>query len=184
MVAKNQRRKHHKITTFPPEIVEAVNKQLVAGKTYAELADWLSKMGHHIGASSIHRYGSDFLSKLEKLKLIKDQAKAIIESNADTPATEMAEAASQLALQHITEKLMEIDGLDDVKITELFKSIALLERSATSREKLKFDFDKGLRAATNKIKEMLQAEITGDPELLARLTEHVDAIQKRTAEGG
>lgn len=177
--AKKTRRKHHKVTTFPPEIVEALNKQLVAGRTYAELADWLEQMGHKIGTSSIQRYGSNFLSKLEKLKLIKDQAKVIIDSNPETPATEMAEAANQLAMHLITDKLMEIENLDGEKITEIFKALALLERSATSREKLKFEFDKGLKAATNKVKEMLQSEITGDPELLARLEKHVDSIKEQ-----
>lgn len=178
------RRKHHKVTTFPPEIKEAVDRQLVAGKTYKDIAAWLNQMGHSIGMSSVQRYGSDFLTKLEKLKLIKDQAKTIIDSNPETPATEMAEAANQLAIQLITEKLMEVENLDGAKITEIFKALALLERSATSREKLKFEFDKGLKAAAHKIKEMLQKEISSDPELLSRLTQHVDAIQNRTAEGG
>jgi len=96
----------------------------------------------------------------------------------------MAEAANQLAIQLITEKLMEVENLDGAKITEIFKALALLERSATSREKLKFEFDKGLKAATNKVKEMLQKEIEGDPDLLARLIQHVDAIQNRNLEGG
>jgi len=51
----DSRRKHHKVTTFPQEIKEAVNNQLVAGKTYQEVVDWLNQMGHTIGWSSVQR---------------------------------------------------------------------------------------------------------------------------------
>jgi hypothetical protein len=171
-----KRRKHFKVEAFPPEIVEAVNRKLVEGYTYQEVTDWLNQLGHDIGKSSVARYGKDFLSRLERLKVVKEQAKAIVEVNPDAPATEMAEAANQLATQLIMEFLMELDLTDlaEAKVTEILKALARLEQSGVRREQLKFNFNKGVDAAAAKIKEALRAEVAADPELLGRLSEIVD----------
>ncbi|SHJ60011.1 phage protein Gp27 family protein [Desulfofundulus thermosubterraneus] len=171
-----KRRKHFKVETLPPEIVEAINRKLVEGYTYQQLANWLNQMGHPVGKSSLARYGKDFLSRLERLRVVKEQARAIVEVNPDAPATEMAEAANQLATQLIMEFLMQVD-LDDLaqaKVTEVLKALAKLEASGVRREQLKFNFNRGVDAAVSRIKEALRAEVAADPELAARLAEMVD----------
>lgn len=169
-------RKHYKVEGLPQGIVDAVNRQLVDGRTYDDIVAWLNDMGHEVSRSSVGRYGKDFMSKLQRLKIVKEQAKAIVEVNPDAPATEMAEAANQLATQLIMELLMELD-LDDLrgaKVTEVLKSLAKLETSSVRREKLKFDFNRGVDAAAAKIKEALRAEVAADPDLTAKLAAIVD----------
>lgn len=171
-----QRRKHYKVETFPAEVVEVINRKLVEGYTYQQVTDWLNQLGHEIGKSSVARYGRDFLSRLERLKVVKEQAKAIVETNPEAPATEMAEAANQLATQLIMEFLMQLD-LDDLqqaKVTEILKALARLEQSGVRREQLKLNFNRGVDAAAAKIKEALRAEVAADPDLMARLTAIVD----------
>lgn len=172
----DNRRKHSKITTeLPPEIVSEVNRLLVEeGKTYQEIAGWLKEMGHDVSKSSVGRYGKDFLSRLERLRVVKDQARAIVEENGDRPATELHEAANQIAVQLIMEKLTTVNDLEVDNIADLFKAVAQLERSATGRERLKFNFNKGADAAAEKIKAALKAEISADQDLLSRLGELVD----------
>jgi hypothetical protein len=174
--------KHHKVLEFPPEIVETLNKKLVDGYTYQEIAEWLKQMGHEVGKSSIGRYGKDFLSRLERLKLIKDQAKAIVETNPDAPTTEMAEAANQLAIQLITEALMQVDNLEGAKITEVFKALALLERSGVAREKLKYEYDRGVKAAIAKLKAELKRELGSNTDLLSQLEEMIESIQEQVVQ--
>jgi hypothetical protein len=176
------RRKHHKVLEFPPEIVETLNKKLVDGYTYQEIAEWLKQMGHEVGKSSIGRYGKDFLSRLERLKLIKDQAKAIVETNPDAPTTEMAEAANQLAIQLITEALMQVDNLEGAKITEVFKALALLERSGVAREKLKYEYDRGVKADIAKLKAELKRELGSNTDLLSQLEEMIESIQEQVVQ--
>lgn len=177
------RRKHYKIETFPREIVDAINKKLVDGYTYEEVAAWLNELGHNIGKSSVGRYGKDFLSRLERLKVVKEQAKAIIDVNPDAPATEMAEAANQLATQLIMEFLMQVDlsDMEEAKVTEVLKALSHLERSGVQREKLKFDYNRGVEAAAEKIKENLRNELAANQELQQKIFALVDQAKEQVA---
>lgn len=177
------RRKHSKITReLPPEIVEAVNNLLVEGRTYQEIADWLQEMGHDVSKSSVGRYGKDFLTELERLRIIRDQAQAIVDDNPDRPATELTEAASTLATQLIIEALMaEQDAKRVDELTGVFRAIAQLERSAVAREKLKFDFNKGVDAATGKLKEALRREMSTDSALLEQVLDLVERTKEQVS---
>jgi len=176
------RRKHSKIETeLPPEIVEEVNARLVEGHTYLEVADWLKELGHQVSKSSVGRYGKDFLSRLERLRVVKDQARAIVEESGDRPATEMHEAANQLAVQLIMETLITVPDMKEAEITEVLKALSQLERSAVSREKLKYEFTKGVAAGLSRLKEELKAELNSDPELLQRLFVLADKVKDKIA---
>lgn len=179
-----KRRKHYKLETLPPEVVEAVNSKLAGGFTYREVTDWLNRLGHEVGKSSVARYGKDFLSRLDRLRVVKEQAKTIVQSNPDAPATEMAEAANQLSMQLIMEFLMKVDtgDLEEAKVTEIFKALARLESSGVNREKLKFTFNKGVETAAARIKEALKGEVASDPELVSRLNSIVDQKAKEVSQ--
>ena len=56
--------------------------------------------------------------------------------------------------------------------------MAKLERSAVAREKLKFDMDKGVNAAFERIKSELQKELAKDEELLFRMLKLVEKVEK------
>lgn len=172
------RRKHHKVREeLPDELLEAVNQKLVAGKTYREITEMIKQEGYEISKSAVGRYGKDFLSRLERLKVVKDQAKTIVEESADRPATEMYEAASQLAMDLIMETLMKADAGKELKEADLIKLmnvLSKLETSATKREKVKLKYNEGVEAAVTKIKEELKSEINTDSELMKKLTRLVD----------
>lgn len=170
------RRRHSKITTeLPPEVVEAVNALLVQGKTYQEITNYLTGMGHAVSKSSVGRYGKDFMARLERLRIVKDQARAIVEESGDRPATEIHQAANELAVQLIMETLMQVPDLEGEKISEILKALAQLERSAVSRENLKLDYQKRVNQAVSKIEETAKA--TGlDPETLKIIKEQVYGI--------
>lgn len=176
-----RKRKHFKIDTLPEEVREAVNKLLTDGFTYQQIADYLRKMGHEVGTSSVGRYSREFLARLERLKVAKDQARAIVQEMGDGPATEMHEAANQLAVQMVMETLMEVTSLEGEKVADLLKALAQLERSAVSREKLKYDMDQGIRAAMERLKKELRQVLTGHPDLLAQIMELVDRTQEQGA---
>ncbi|MDI3480803.1 MAG: hypothetical protein PWQ97_458 [Tepidanaerobacteraceae bacterium] len=169
-----ERRKHHKIEKLPDELVEAVNKKLVEGHTYQEITQWLNEMGHSVGKSSVARYGKDFLSRLERLRVVKEQAKAIVNESGDRPATEMAEAANQMAMQLIMETLMKVDSISTDDIHKIFNALARLESSGVQREKLKMDFRQKIEIAITRLKEQLKVELSEYPELKEQIYAVVD----------
>ncbi len=175
------RRKHSKITSILLDgLVKAINERLVAGETYESIAEYIRAQGHEISKSSIGRYGKDFLSKLERLRVVKEQARTIVSENKDGPALEMTEAATQLALQLIMERLVAVDNLNSAKDGEILKALALLERSAVQREKLKMDAGKLLDVAVERIKSSLKDELEKNPDVLDKLVRMVDDIATDT----
>jgi hypothetical protein len=162
------------VESLPPEVVEAVNRKLVEGYTYQQVTDWLNQLGHEVGKSSVARYGKDFLARLERLRVAKEQARAIVEET-DRPATEMHEAANRLAVHLIMETLMQVNSLDGERLSELLKALAQLERSAVSREHLKLEYKKKVQQAVSRIEEAAQARGL-DPETLRVIKEQVYGI--------
>lgn len=178
------RRKHHKVATLPPEVVDAVNEKLVRGHTYEEITAYLMEMGTPVSKSAVGRYGKDFMGKLERLKQVRDQAKAIVESNQDAPGTQLAEATSELALSMIMETLATMDSLQEEKVTELLKVLPKLADASTKREALKLQFNKGVEAASVRIKDSLKKELEADPELLQRVIELVETSTEQVVNQG
>ncbi|KEQ23420.1 phage protein Gp27 family protein [Paenibacillus tyrfis] len=184
----SSRRKHSKVLQLPPEIVEAVNKKLTTGTTYREIADWINQMAEDTGVEishmSVQRYGKDFLSRLERLKVVNEQAKAIVETHGEGPDTALAEAANKLALQLVMETLMTAQNtLEDEKLTNVMRALTQLQRSSVATEKLKFTFDKGISKAIDQVKQQLQEELKSDPDLYHRLAAIADRIESDLTAG-
>lgn len=176
------RRKHSKVLQLPPEIVEAVNKQLTSGVPYERIASYINAMspetGIEVSHMAVHRYGKDFLTRLERLKTVNEQAKAIMETHGDGPDTALSEAANKMAMTLIMETLMSVESLEGSKLTDIMRALATLQRSSVATEKLKFTFDKGVAQAVEKVKAQLHEELQNDPDLYYRLASVVDQIQQ------
>ena len=134
-----RRRSQSKIVReLPPELVEAVNNLLVReGLTYQEISDYLKEHGHNISKSSVGRYGKNFADNLQRLQLIREQAKTIVESAGTESPMVLAEASNQVAIQMILETLMKIPNLDGEEPIKLIQALGLMERTGTMRERLK-----------------------------------------------
>ncbi|MEG2344167.1 MAG: phage protein Gp27 family protein, partial [Acidaminococcaceae bacterium] len=136
----NKRRAHPKIAELPEELRKAVHQKITEGFTYQEISNWITSAGHPVSRSAVGSYGKKYLTKLEGIRLARDQAKTIVEEGSDKPATELIEATSSLAQQLIFEHLVknEID-FNKVKADRLIQALSMLERSTVAREKLKLD---------------------------------------------
>ena len=173
-MAKITKRSHSKVAKLPDEIRAAVDRQIMAGVEYQEIADFINTMGTQVSRSSVNRYGQKFMAKMETLRLVREQAKLVVESAKDGPALEMVEAANQMAVQVILERLIEMDDLKETMSTDVMKALALLERSATNRERLKLETK---RKADEAVKTIEAAATAGrrnlDAETLAFIKEQI-----------
>ena len=165
------------IDKLPAELKEAINNAIVTERlTYREITDMINGTGHKISAKTVERYGKKFVAKLESITRAKEQAKTILETSAGLKL-EMAEASSMIAFQLLMDMLVNADGKEiDKNTLAAINTLAGLERSAVSRENLKFNYDKGVNAAGAKIKESLRAELAGNEDLAEKLNRIVDDI--------
>lgn len=181
------RRKHSKISEFPEELREAIHRKLANGATYEELTNWINEQAAHhgtetVGKSSVARYGKDFLARLDRLKVVSEQARAVLEYDDGAPDTDLMSASNKIALSLITETLMKVQegDLSKEKLSSVFRALAQLQRANVATEKLKWDVERAVQAASERIKEGLRKELQAQPELLARIMGLVDDATSKT----
>ncbi|MGO4380361.1 DUF3486 family protein [Pseudoduganella sp. RAF53_2] len=119
----------------------------------AEINDRLTAAGagFTVGKSSIHRYGADFSDRLKALKLVSEQAKAVIEGSQDDE-----DAVSQALIRMTQEKLfnvvldMQVDpkSLDLAKMT---RAIADLSRASISNKRFASEVKARAAAAADEV---------------------------------
>lgn len=177
------RRTHSKIESFPIELREAIHEAIVKERlTYQEITQMILDAGEEISQKSVERYGKKFLAKMESITRAKEQAKTIIETSAGLKL-DMAEASSTVAFQLLMDMLVntESDKVDKTTLSAI-QALASLERSAVSREKLRFQYDKGVSAAMARIKTDLAEEIQDHPELLSQVFLIAEKIERELKE--
>jgi hypothetical protein len=167
-VTGKKTRRHYKVEAFPEPIREAINRALVQGVTYDELVKRLLGDGIEIGKSSIARYGKNFLSKLERVRLVREQAAAIVKE-AGTDGMNLQEAASEMATHQIMEALLEMDVVTDEPLHKLASALANLQRSDVQRERFKGDFAK----KADKAVENIAKKKSLDPETMRMIREEI-----------
>ncbi len=131
-------RVHSRISNeLPPEIRRKVDRMLVEGYTYDEIAAWLKERGFDISRSGIGRYGKGFLASYQKLRVIEDKSKTLVSEAGEGMILE--EAASKIFAQMIIEA--QLSGELDIKeLPRIISDFAKLQASVVLRERLKQDF--------------------------------------------
>jgi hypothetical protein len=177
----DDRRSHSRITAeLSPEMLDQVNTMLTTGKhTYQDIVNFLADNGIEISLASVGRYGKGFLTKLQKLKIMRDQAKTILDCSEDRPATEMLEATNQVLSQMILEYFIDLPDMDGEDATEMIKATAMLQKSSVAIEKLKMDYQNQTRKKADQAVKAIEdtAKKKGlDPETLAIIKEQVYGI--------
>jgi len=174
----NNRRSHSKIDQLPQDLREAINDAIVNERlTYKDITMMIKNAGHDISQKSVERYGRKFIGKLESITRAREQARSIIETSAGLKL-DMAEASSMVAFQLLMDMLVNTNSEDvDKNTLAAIRTLATLERSAVSREKLKFEFDKGVEMAATKVKDSLKEELKQHPELLEKINSIIEKVE-------
>lgn len=123
-----------KVHALPKAVKQWLDGALVEGNFagYEGLADELKGRGYDVSKTSIHRYGQAFEERLATLRLVTEQAKAVVEASPDDD-----DAVNQALIRVTQEKLftvmmdLKIDP-KQVDIAKITRSIADLSRSSTA----------------------------------------------------
>lgn len=155
-------RRHGKVHELPPEVRKEVDLLLTEpGTTYEDVAAFLKGKGFDISKSSIGRYGKDFLSTYQRLRVVEDQSRALISEVGD--GIVLDEAAGKLMAQKIIELLMRDGGVDSRSLPKHAIGLAAIIKANLSREKLKQDLKqkvgKTLDKVENQMKSMTKEEM-------------------------
>lgn len=101
---------------------------------YAELEQLCRERGVDISSSAIHRYGQSFQERLEAVRLVTEQARAVVEHAPDEEG-----AVNDALMRIVQEKLFTIlvdTELDTDNLPKLARAIADLGRAAVNQKKM------------------------------------------------
>lgn len=150
-----------KVEALPDEVREELNRRLVgsAFSDYEAHAAWLAERGFEIRKSSIHRYGAKFEDKCVALKMVTEQARAIV---AESPDDDNAvnEALIRLAQEKTFGVLMDMEiDPDQVQLPKLIRSIADMGRASVQQKKYQAETRKAaLEDAATKVDKVGKAK--------------------------
>ncbi len=172
-------RRHYKIEKLSCR--EMVDQMLANGFTYEEIAAAVEEAGERVGKSSIARYHSSYEQIAERITQAREQMKVLIDAVREKPNTDLAEVANQIMMQGLLGRVARAQAENEFKNIPLDKAgklVADLERSTVAREKLKFEFDRGVSAAVKKIIDQLSEELKDMPEVFHQIAFQVENIKK------
>jgi hypothetical protein len=155
------RRQHGRVRDeLPVEVREQVDRLLIEpGVTYDDIKKFLDEQGHDISRSAIGRYGKDFLSIYQQIKVIEDKSKVLVSEAGDGMILE--EAASKLFSQMILEAQMS-GKLDIKKLPRIISDFAKLQASVVSRERLKKELTEKVKETADAVSRVARAKGLSD----------------------
>jgi len=168
-----------KVLALPPAVKAWLDGALVDGNFsgYELLAAELKKRGCDVSKSALQRYGSDFEAQLADLKVVSDQARAVVDASPDEDDA-MTQALVRL-VQQKTFRLLRDSEIDPSKVNfeKLSLNVARLARASVPLKKYAAEAREKLR----RVLDAAQASAEGGQEtnalaLLKRVREEAYGI--------
>ena len=125
------------VETLPKEVKEWLDRALVESNFsgYKLLAEEMKARGYEISKSAIHRYGQDFEDRLKTLKMVTEQARAVVQAAPDEDGA-VNDALVRLTQAKLFGVLMEIEvDPETVDLAKLAKAVAELGKASVMQKR-------------------------------------------------
>ena len=125
------------VETLPKEVKEWLDRALVESNFsgYKLLAEEMKARGYEISKSAIHRYGQDFEDRLKTLKMVTEQARAVVQAAPDEDGA-VNDALVRLTQEKLFGVLMEIEvDQETVDLAKLAKAVAELGKASVMQKR-------------------------------------------------
>lgn len=138
--ADNHRGRVSSIDVLPVEVKAWLDQELVTRNftDYRAIAGLLAQRGYEISKSAVGRYGKKFKKEQQELKQSIEMAKAFAEVVGDDGAA-MNQTLTALAQQELMAVIREGTYIDEIKLPDLVRSIASLNRSDINTRKFQIE---------------------------------------------
>lgn len=126
-----------KVEGLPPEVKAWLDQALVQNNfsNYELLSAELAKHGYTISRSGLHRYGQKFEERLKTLRLVTEQARAVVQATPDEDGA-VNDALVRLTQEKMFSILMEMSvDPDAVDLPKLARAVAELGRASVAQKR-------------------------------------------------
>lgn len=136
----NHRGRVSSVSVLPVEVKAWLDQELITRNfsSYRKIADLLAGRGYQISKSAIGRYGVKFKQEQQQLRQSIEMAKAFAEVVGDDGAA-MNQTLTALAQQELMAVMREKTYIDQIKLPDLVRSIASLNRSDINTRKFQIE---------------------------------------------
>ncbi|TEB09153.1 phage protein Gp27 family protein [Pelotomaculum propionicicum] len=167
-----------KVDDLPAEVRDYLDSKINdVSVTYEEIAEEITNMGYPIGKSSIGRYAMRQNAAAKRLKEAYEKTKVLVKTIHENRDIDSSEVATAILMDALTTRIATAeDEFDDMPLDKAGRLVAALQRSIVLREKLKFEFTRGVDVAITKLKEQLKAELAKHPEILEQIYKVMDRV--------
>jgi hypothetical protein len=141
-----------KVEQLPPEIKAWLDQALVQSNfsQYELLSAELKKRGCEISKTGLHRYGQDFEERLKTLRLVTEQARAVVQASPDEDGA-VNDALVRLTQEKMFGILMEINvDPDSVDLAKLARAVAELGKASVAQKRWQMEARKSALAEAAK----------------------------------
>lgn len=158
-IKDNRRGRVSSIAVLPMEVKAWLDQELVkrSFSDYRGIAHLLAERGYEISKSAVGRYGVKFKAEQQELRQSIEMAKAFAEVVGDDGAA-MNQTLTALAQQELMAVMRDKSYIDEIKLPDLVRSIASLNRSDINTRKFQIEQAARAKALNDAAK---KAEITG-----------------------
>lgn len=163
-----------KVTQLPPEVKAWLDEALVENSfgEYRALAEELTARGYSISKSSLHEYGKAFEEQLKSLRLVTEQARAVVQVAPDE------EGAVNDALMRLTqEKMFQL--LTELKVDPKKVDLAKLARAVADLGKASVAQKRWQAEARKKALEDAAKEVSAAAKSVGLTEEAANQIRTR-----
>lgn len=153
--------KRSKVAQLPKLFKEWLDKALIEGNfsDYDLLEAELKAHGCDISRSAIHRYGQKFEERLSSLKLVTEQARAVVQAAPDEDGA-VNDALVRLTQEKLFSVLLELNvDPKNVDLSKLAKAVAELGKASVMQKRWQQEArQKAFAEAANAVGEAAQAQ--------------------------
>lgn len=161
------------IIQLPEAVRLELDRRLVQSgfSGFRELSEWLAEQGFEVSKSAVHRYGQTFEAKLDRLRLVTEQARALVQVSPDEEGA-VTEALVRLAQERMFGVLVELgDDVEPATLAKLTRAVADVARASVTSKRFVAEVQVRAQAAAD------EAEAIGRKGGLS--DEAIDTIKSR-----
>ncbi len=126
-----------KVEQLPADIKQWLDDALVANNfgRYRLLAEELKKRGCDLSKTALHRYGQDFEERLKTLRLVTEQARAVVKAAPDEDGA-VNDALVRLTQEKMFNLLIELEvDPKKVDLSKLARAVAELGKASVAQKR-------------------------------------------------
>lgn len=156
---------------LPPAVCQEIDRLMAdRAHTFADIAAALRAQGHQVSQEDIHRYVSGKGEDRQRLRMIGEHTRQLVQSLRDRQDVEASEVANALLMDALTLRIANAgDEFNRIPLEKAGQLLVALQRSVVYKTRTMEDKRRLVNRMQKVFLERVRQQVQGDEELIAKL---------------